>query len=118
MYRRRQPAASELLGSQDRRGLVGHGGRAHAGHRRLADLVLVDQPAEDLLEGPVAVGHRCRPMAGVLESHQEGLDVLAADGCDIRRHALPNQERIELMERLDVGSQRRCGQVLCSEDDA
>lgn len=45
--------ALELLGAQHRRRIVGNGRRAHAGHRRLADLVLVDQPAEDLLEGPI-----------------------------------------------------------------
>ncbi|HET6381543.1 MAG TPA: hypothetical protein VFH63_11010 [candidate division Zixibacteria bacterium] len=47
-----QPAL-ELLGAQRRRPIVGDGRRAHAGYRRIVDLVLVHQPAEDVLEGPI-----------------------------------------------------------------
>src|SRR5579859_2687709 len=79
------------------------------------DLVLPDQPAEDLLEGPIAVGHRRRPVARVRQRHQEGLDVLATDGRHVDRHTLLYQERIELIERLDVSGHRGWGQILCSK---
>ena len=79
------------------------------------DLVLAGQPAEDLLERPIAVGHRRRPVAGIGQRHQEGLDVLAADGRHVGRHTLLYQEGIELIERLHVGGHRGGGKILCSK---
>ena len=106
--------SSSSVRSTGRR-LVGNGGRAHARHRRVADLVLAGQPAKDLLERPIAVGHRRRPVAGVRQRDQKGLDVLAADGGHVGRHTLLYQEGIELVERLHVGRHRGGGKILCSK---
>ena len=68
--------------------------RPHPRHRRLADLALVDEPAEELLETAVAVrrARRLQPRELVLD---EGFDVLPLKCADGSWHAALSEEGVQ-----------------------
>lgn len=87
--------------------------RRYPRHRALADLALLGQPAEELLEAAVTVRRRRGLVPGQLVD-DEGLDVLAGEGSERPWHALFGEEGVELADGLAVrpnGVRRAVGGV-------
>lgn len=106
---------ARLLRLEHGRWLGRHGWRPHPGHRAVAHLVLLDQPAKELLEAPVAVGDRGRETTGVLEGDEQTLDMFAADRPDVARLPAFGQKALEMVDGVEVRLGRPGRLVRCLE---
>jgi hypothetical protein len=99
---------------QHRWGSLGHVGRPHRRHRTAIDLALGREPLEELLERAEALRQGGRPHAGILAFDEEGLDVLPPHVGDPPRPSAArlSEERLELLDRLRIGHDRRRRLVL------
>ena len=73
--------------------------RLHPLHRRALDFALLREPLEEDLERSVTVV-RCGRLEVLKQVSDEGLDVLAGDVLDLRRHAPVGEEVPEEAKRL------------------
>ena len=100
--------------AQDGRGSLGHVGRPHRRHRAALDLALGRQPLEELLERAEPLRQGRRSHAGILTVDEERLDILPPHVGDPARPPTSRlgEERLELLDRLRVGHDRRWRLVL------
>ena len=93
---------AQVVLAQDGDGLFGDLGRRHPGHGGVVDLALVEEVAEELLEGPEPVRRRGRLAAGEDVGH-ECLEVLPAEGGRLLGEPGRLEEPGKLGHRLEVG---------------
>lgn len=96
--------AAELRVPENPRRFLGQTRRLPPRHGAFRDLPLLDEPAEEAPQGPIAVmGGRRRPVRQ--EVGDEGLDMLAANGGCRPGHALVCEEGVEAADRRRVGGE-------------